>query len=391
MSKRIRCSECGATIILGKVQKNTCNFCGSLLDLNNAHEIKVSADVHSASQDATSFQKSLIADVNGQTASIVEMWQSLISSRNIKKEQLFNFFKNLKTRINFCIEVYQNMSDDAKYEVGDFICEQMESMIKFKFQNKINYIEELDEIDTLINKQEYDFKARGIFQIKAKIIIWKRIARIKARKAVLLYDYVMQSTEAINKEYNSKIEPLKSELSATAASAFSIRKSLKERIGSLELEKKHKIDELGIKEATKNYNKYVKKFKIEHTPIVEDQVEEFIPRKQSNSNSNQKPTLINYAEMPLTEVVDALNASIEKLKASITRSECDNCKAIKTALETRASEFSDEARTYLSAVIMSVNMIFSNEQPAVMTAMIQNVSGNIIMQINNLKSKLINK
>ena len=139
MSKRIRCSECGATIILGKVQKNTCNFCGSLLDLNNALEIKASADVHSASQDAISFQKSLIADVNGKTASIVEMWQSLTSNRNIKREQLFNFFKNLKTRINFCIEVYQNMSDDAKYEVGDFICEQMESMIKFKFQNKINY------------------------------------------------------------------------------------------------------------------------------------------------------------------------------------------------------------------------------------------------------------
>lgn len=385
MSKRIRCSECGASIVVGKAAKGTCNYCGALLDMNNLQEITISPDVDSAAKDATSFQKSLIAEVNGRSASIVEMWQSLTSNRNVAKEQLINFFKNLKTKINFCIEVYKNLSDDAKYEVGDFICEQMESMIRFKIKNKINYIEELDEIDSLIKKQEYDSKARGLFQIKAKIVIWKRIRRIRARRAVLLYDYVIQAVEEITKEYNSKIEPLKAEFSATAATAFSIRKNIKERIQSLEIAKKRDIDALAVKQATKQYNKYVKKFRIDHTTSIESSDEEYVPSKRNVAAA--KPE-IDYSSMPSLELVDALLASIEKLKGSFTRSECDNCKQIKTALEARAADLNDEARMYLNAVVMNTNMIFANEQPAVMTAMIQSVSGNIFMQANNLKAKL---
>lgn len=390
MNKRIRCSECGANIILGKVAKNTCNYCGSLLDLNNAKEVEMTSDVSSAANNALAFQKSLIAEVNGQSASIVEMWQSLVSNRNVPKEKLFNFFKNLKTRINFCIEAYQNMSDEVKYEVGDFICEQMVSMIRFKIKNNINYLEELDEIDSLIKKQQYDFKARGLIQIKAKIVIWKRIRRIQARRAVLLYDYVIQAIEEITKEYNSKIEPLKSELSATAATAFSIRKNLKEKIESLELAKKREIDALGSKNATKEYNKYVKKFKIEHDTILEEPIEEFVPVAASNGVANNTPA-IDYSSMSSIELIDALNDSIKKLNEGVTRGESDTCKAIKSALEARSLEMTDEERMYLNAIIMSVNMIFSNEQPAVMSAMIKNVSGNISMQSNNLKAKLIKK
>ena len=282
------------------------------------------------------------------------------------------------------------MSNEVKYELGDFICEQMVSMIRFKNKNKISYFEELDEISALIKKQEYDFRARGLFQIKAKIVIWKRIGRIKARRALLQYDYVLQAIEEINKEYNSKIEPLRSELSATAATAFSIRKNLKASIDSLEQFKKSEIDALGAKEATKEYNKYVKKFKIEHEPTVEEEVEEFVPTASSNGAANQAQK-VDCSSMPDIELLDALGASINKLNAGVTRGECDNCKAIKAALEARSFDLSDEERMYLNAVVMSVNMIFSNEQPAVMSAMIKNVSGNLLMQLNNLKAKLMKK
>ena len=199
----------------------------------------------------------------------------------------------------------------------------------------------------------------------------------------MLYDYVMQSTEEITKEYNSKIEPLKSELSATAATAFSIRNNLKEKIKSLELAKKRDIDALGVKLATKEYNKYVKKFKIDHTSIIEEPVEEFIPVKRPETENK-----IDYSAMSSIELVDALIGSINKLSTSVTRSESENCKAIKVALDARAADLSNEARMYLSAVTMNVNMIFANEQPAVMAAMIKNVSGNILTQANNLKANL---
>jgi len=282
-----------------------------------------------------------------------------------------------------------NMSDDVKYELGDFICAQMESIIRFKIQNKIKYIEELDEIDALISKQEYDFKARGLLQIKAKIIIWKRIKRIKARRAVLLYDHVLQATEDITKEYNSKIEPLKSEYAATAVTAFGIRKNLKEKIESLELAKKRKIDELGAKKATKAYNKVVRKYKIDHTCILEEPMEEYVP-VQRTAPKTDKPQ-IDYSAMSTLKLIEALNESINKLNTSITRSETDTCKNIKAALESRSADMNDEERAYLNAILMSVNMIFSNEHPAVMSAMIKNVIGNISMQSNNLKNKLINK
>lgn len=183
---------------------------------------------------------------------------------------------------------------------------------------------------------------------------------------------------------------MKAEYAATATSAFSIRKNLKAKIDSLELARKRDLDSLGIKEATKEYNKCVKKFKIDHTTILEDPIEEFIPTKRSGSAAKQEKAQIDYSAMSSIELIDALNASIAKLKTSITRSECDTCKAIKAALEARANEMSDEARMYLNAIMMSANMIFSNEHPAVMSAMIQNVSGNILMQSNNLKTKLNN-
>ena len=82
--------------MLGKVAKNTCNYCGAVLDLSAAKEMEITPDVDSAAKDALSFQKALVADVNGKTASITDMWQSLVSNRDIPREKLINFFKNLK-------------------------------------------------------------------------------------------------------------------------------------------------------------------------------------------------------------------------------------------------------------------------------------------------------
>jgi len=139
MSKKIICSECGATIILDQ-GRETCSYCGSLLDLTNATEAVLESDVQTAACDAVSFKNALIAEVNGQKASIADMWSSLISNPKLPKDKLFNFYKVLKVKIRFCINAYQNMSDDVKYELGDFVCEQMESMINFRIKNNINYL-----------------------------------------------------------------------------------------------------------------------------------------------------------------------------------------------------------------------------------------------------------
>lgn len=385
MNKKIICSECGARLFLEK-SKNTCNFCGSVLDLNNAVEVVLESDVQSAARDAVSFKKALVVTVNGQQATITDIWDSLTSNANLPKDKLFNFYKNLKSKIRFCIDAYLNMSDDVKYELGDFICSKMEEIINFRLRNNINYEEEFDEIKALISKQRYELKARGIFQIKAKLIIWKRIKRIKARDTVLYYDYALQSIKTITADYNSKIEPIKAEYNATAKTAFSRRKSLKERMDSLELAMKREIDGYGMKQATKNYNRVVRKFKIDHTPVVEE-IKEYVPVQRSGQAAVEE-VKIDYSAMSTVELIDALNLSLEKLNKGVTRSELDTCKTIKEALVSRSGDLSSEAQLYFNAVMSSVNMVFANDQPTVMEAMLKNLIGNISMQSVNLKNSL---
>ena len=384
MSKKIICSECGATIILDQ-GRETCSYCGSLLDLTNATEAVLESDVQTAACDAVSFKNALIAEVNGQKASIADMWSSLISNPKLPKDKLFNFYKVLKVKIRFCINAYQNMSDDVKYELGDFVCEQMESMINFRIKNNINYIEEADEIQNLIRKQRYDLKARGIFQIKAKIVIRKRIKRIQARDAVLYYNYALQSINQINANYNSKIEPIKTELNATAMTAFQRRKTLKEKIASLEQEKQYEINQYNMKQATKKYNRFVRKYKINNTPVFEE-IKEYVP-VQRNAEKKEEAK-INYTAMPVSDLVDALNASLSKLAKGATRTEIETAKTIKDALIAQSANLNSEAQLYLNSVMMLVNQIFANDQPTVIEAMVKNVIGTVASQSATLKSNL---
>jgi len=386
MLKEIVCSECGAKIVYENGQeRETCNYCGSFLDLSSSSEVVFADDVKAAARDAISFKNSLVAEINGNQASIADMWDSLIKNPKITKEQLLKFYKSLRNRIIFCIDAYKNMSDNVKYEVGDFICSQMQSIINFRIKNYIGFLEELDEIDALINKQFYEMKARGIFQIKAILVIWKRIRKIRARRSVLYYDYVVKTSETIISEYNSKIEPLKSELNATAMSAFGRRKALKEKIDSLELSKKTALDAIGMKMATRKFNRAVKKFKIEHVEPATEEIVEYIPVQKTGESEEAK---IDYSAMTVADLIDGLLASINTLSKGVTRSETDNCKTIKSILEARSGEISSAAKMYFDTVMMQVNMIFANEHPAVMDAMIKNVIGNIMMQAGNLKNNL---
>lgn len=388
MIKKFLCSECNAVNVYDEANvKDKCNYCGSIIDLSN--EATQFEGVSQASLDASSFKKSLDAEINGQKASIVDMWESLVSNRAMSEDKMVTFCKNLKVRIRFCIEAYQSLSNEAKYELGDFICTQMESLIKFRIKHKLVYLDDLDDIDALISKQEYERKARGVFQFKAKFIIKKRIKRIKARRAVLLYDYVTQATKEITEQYSSKIEPLQSEFNATAMTAFGRRKELKEKINSYELAKKRALDSLGAKAIIKAYNKTVKKFKIKHENDMIKKLNDYVPKQiPVTKKVVDESTKINYTVMSTAELIDELLMSLNNLKKSVTRSELEKMKEINAALVGKSGEMKAENQPYLNAVTMSVNMIFSNEHPAVIDTMINNLSGNIIAQANTLKSKL---
>lgn len=410
MAKRIVCSECGAAVVLdGAKERKTCIYCGSRLDLSATSETTVKEDVAAASRDAARFQNSLMADFNGQKISITDLWNSLTSNSAMTKEKKITFQKNLKKQIRFCVDAYRNMTDEAKYELGDFCCAQMESIIDFRLKNNLDYLEDLDEIDALIKKQEYDRKARGIFQIKAILTITKRIKRIRARRAVMCYMYSVRAMETITRSYNSKIEPLKAEYKAVAASSFSIRKNLKDKINSLELEQKREIESLGMKKVTKEYNRYVKKFKIDKVDPLQGFMQEskgYVPQKKVEETSTVEDTKPaekpiekpiekpvekpkdDYSAMSIVDLLDALNESLNKLNSNITRSETERCKKIKAALASHLSELNSDQQLYLNAVLSSVDMVFQNEQPLFMSTVLKTMIGNVSMQSNTLKSKL---
>ena len=393
MNKKFLCSICNAENIskIGTLRK-TCNYCGSLLDLSSNSEIALPENVINASQSAESFLKSLVADVNGKKASITDMWYSLLSNNAIKEEQIITFYKNLKNRIRFCIDTYNNLSDEVKYELGDFVCTQMDSIIRFRMKHKFIYLEELDEIEALINKQKYERKTRGIFKIGDIIVITKKIWRIQARRNVLLHDYVEHMSKEIIERYNAKIEPLQNEYNTVAVSAFSIRKNLKDKINSLELLKKRELEALDIKNVTKKYNKSVKRYKIEHENMLissrEDSINASFTTQQTNVANNATTVKIDYSAMPLRDIADEIINCINNLSKAITRSEVDKLKELKSALLSNSNGLNSETRLYLDSIVQSINMIFTNEQPTVMGVMINNLKSTVLSHIETFKSKL---
>ena len=144
--KRLGCPSCGANLVLGQDNGTAkCRYCGADVvlteDLKKTAQTTISDEVVKASKSAISFMNSLMVEIKGQRANIAEMWNSLISNPDMGIVQATQFYKNFKTQILFCINVYKELSSDVKYEIGDFICAQMESIINFRTENYFIYLE----------------------------------------------------------------------------------------------------------------------------------------------------------------------------------------------------------------------------------------------------------
>ena len=88
--KKLLCTECGAiNIFEDSNMSDKCNYCGSILDMANFEVVQ--DDVKQAAMDATSFKSSLIAEINGQKASIADMWESLLSNSSIGEDKMIAF------------------------------------------------------------------------------------------------------------------------------------------------------------------------------------------------------------------------------------------------------------------------------------------------------------
>ena len=168
-----------------------------------------------------------------------------------------------------------------------------------------------------------------------------------------------------------------------------------------------------MKKVTKEYNRYVKKFKIDKVDPLQGFMQEskgYVPQKKVEETSTVEDTKPaekpiekpiekpvekpvekpkdDYSAMSIVDLLDALNESLNKLNSNITRSETDRCKKIKVALASHLSELNSDQQLYLNAVVSSVDMIFQNEQPLFMSTMLKTMIGNVSMQSNTLKSKL---
>ena len=218
------------------------------------------------------------------------------------------------------------------------------------------------------------------------------LKRIEARKTIIYYDAAMYSANIIEKEYGSKLQVLKEELNATDRTAFSRRKEIKNRIDTLEMQKKDLLNRLGVKEKTKEYHKVVKKYKIQHVDLIAEEenaqaTNGAIATATTPTASTEKKEAvaeINYNEMSILELLDALEESLNVLSKGVLKSEIEKCKKINDAIG-RCSVDNQNANIYLNAVTMSVNMLFQNETPAVVKAMVTNSAANTKMQINNLR------
>lgn len=383
MAELFLCPSCGARLNpINNVAE--CAYCGNVYNDVKPQAAPRGNEIESAAKDAISFTRSLNVEINGNVASITDIWHNLINDRSKGVDSLIRFYKNLKSHILFCIEAYEKLPDDVRYELGDFICAQMESIIKFREEHYFVYLDELDAIDAYINQLVYDLGSRGIFDFKGKRVIKNKIARANARKVIVLYDYSMQAMEKIVAEYNTKIEPLKEEYNATARTAVARRKELKLAIDSLEMERQREIAKLNITERTKNYNKVIKKFNIKHTDFLAVKREE---RKPVAAKPAEKEK-IDYSAMSILELVEAVEISVEKLERGITRGEADHCKQLIKELGTRAPKLATEENGYARGIVMMLESVFKNEHPAVMKAVLDNALSVIKTNIASLKGKL---
>ena len=383
MAELFLCPSCGARLNpINNVAE--CAYCGNVYNDVKPQAAPRGNELESAAKDAISFTRSLNVEVNGNVASITDMWHSLINDRSKTVDSLINFYKKLKPHILFCIEAYEKLSDDVRYELGDFVCAQMESIIKFREEHYFVYLDELDEIEVYINQLTYNLGACGFFNFMAKRVIKGKIARANARKVIVLYDYSMQAMEKIVAEYNTKIEPLKEEYNATARTAVARRKELKFAIDELEVKKQKAIDRLCIAERTKNYNKVIKKYNIKHTDFLAVKRE---ARKPVAAKPAEKEK-VDYSAMSILELVEAIEISVEKLERGITRGEADHCKQLVKELSTRAPKLATEENAYARSIVMMLESVFKNEHPAVMKAVLDNSSSIIKTSIVSLKGKL---
>lgn len=380
---------CGAKLKFSEGQRSLrCGYCGDEINDLVATEPANSAQVQQATRDAISFINSLTIETRGNRVSLVELWNSYVTNRGFSLSDLIQFYKKYKPQILFCVEAYENLTDDVKYEVGDFTCSQMESIINFRENNNFIYIDELDVIEAYINQLKYDLGARGVVEFKNKAVIKEKINRVSARKTVVLYDYAMKAMANTVQSYNSQIAPLQDELNSTARTAFSRRKDLKFKINSLELQKKTAIDKLQIKVRTKEFNKVVKKYKLKHEDLLSQSRKAFDRSVYVPKNPAPIKEEIDYTAFETKDLLDAICVSIDKLNSGFTTSEVVHCKKLVEELGTRGGTMPQEANVYLNAVMMSVNSIFANENPSVMKAMLGSMGANAKMQINTLKMQL---
>lgn len=397
MVEKLSCPSCGANLTVGKSSGEVkCGYCGASITITEAlksnSQIANSAEIEKSAKSAISFLNSLNVEVKGQRASLVEMWNSLVSDNSIGLDKLTQFYKNIKTQILFCIQAYNRLSEEVKFEIGEFTCAQMESLIKFREENNFIYFDELDDIDAYISKLEYEYGARSFFEFKRRFLIKGQIARVKARRAIVLYDYTLKAVDRVVAKYNSYIEPIKSELNGT--SNHGRKKELKFKIESYENTKKAEIERLGLKEITKEYNKVIKKFKIEHEDILGKEVIQSkevggveVPVETKKEETPKQE--INYSEMTVENVLDGLLSSLDKLAVGVTKSEIEHCRKLVNELTVKSGKFSQDCTIYCSAIVQSINMILDKEgQPTVLKTMMQTLGGNAKMQINTLKGKL---
>lgn len=393
------CPFCGAKLFYeGAVAEVYCNYCGVQVALTDAVQVSdtMAIDMQKWARDAISFSKSLEVSVDGNKYALTDLWHSLVSNKSVTKDKLTQFYKNFKKQIVFCIGVYELLSQETKYELGEFVCAQMKEIIKFRDENSFIYLEELDEIATYRTKLEYDFKGTGLFNIKAKLLIHKKLNRIKARKAILEYDYAIKQMAKIQEKYNAKIEPIKQTYQETAKTAFSRRKDLKMQMDNLEQQKQVEIRRLGIDVLTKEYKKVVRKYKIKHKDWIEEKMsaqqkgeEVFLTTDVLKTNGpNKTETKNSYADMSVMQLIDALAMAVDKLKAGVTMGEINRCKEAVMELAKKKVEAPADAGVYIDAVVMQVNMVVDKKQPVMIKAVLDSVYDNIKMQINNVKMQI---
>ena len=384
MFEKIACPSCGASLTMDNGSEQIkCTYCGSSIMYREAQK-ENNTTVNSNCLDAISFSKSLEVEVNGQRFALTDLWDSLIS-QGLGVDKLLAFYKNNKKRIIPCVESYKLLSGEVKAELGEFICKQMNSIIRFSIEHGLVYVDEMEKLEEFYNKLKYDFGSAGLFNFKKKKVIIGKIKRLRARKAILDYDAAMYSLSVINNHYESKIKPLKEQYEQTAKTAFARRKDLKFQISALEEERKAKELSLQLKEKSKLYHKFIKRYNIEHKDpfAFEGNIDNYgtdIPKAETVKS-------INYEELSLSELLTALQECVKKLNVGIVTSEIEKCKNIVKALDVN-KELKDDTKLYASAVTTSLKQVINQQQPMVMKAMLSATIDNINNQIETLRTKL---